>query len=73
MGGSKDWLTNCPANGVLLCTDCHRFVESNREKALSLGWLVRQGEDPSRVPVYYQGSRFARLTIDGGFEDDDRI
>lgn len=68
MGGSKDPLTNSPANGVLLCPDCHRFIESHREKALTLGWLVRQGVDPQTVPVYYHGSRWALLTIDGALE-----
>lgn len=65
MGGSKDWLTNTPANGILLCPDCHRFIESHREKALALGWLVPQGADPQRVPVLYHSHRWVRLTTDG--------
>ncbi|EID10206.1 hypothetical protein MPHLEI_22459 [Mycolicibacterium phlei RIVM601174] len=66
MGGSKDWLTNTPANGVLLCPDCHRFIESFREKALEFGWLVRQGHDPRDVPVYYHGVTWVKLDLDGG-------
>lgn len=65
MGGSKDPLTNTPANGAWLCPDCHRFIESHREKALSLGWLVPQGIDPQTVPVFYHGSEYVYLTIDG--------
>lgn len=66
MGGSKDPLTNTAANGVLLCTDCHRFVESHREEGLTLGWLVPQGVDPRTVPVLYQGSQYLYLATDGG-------
>ena len=65
MGGSKDSLTNTPANGVLLCRDCHSFIENNRTKALSLGWLVQQGQNPAEIPVFYQGTRWVFLTVNG--------
>lgn len=66
MGGSKDPLTNTPANGVLLCTDCHRHIESQRDEGLEQGWLVRQGVDPRTVPVLYQGSQYLYLATGGG-------
>lgn len=65
MGGSKDPLTNSLANGVLLCPPCHRFIEAHRDKARSLGWLVRQGQAPTEAPLYYHGSRWVVLTLDG--------
>lgn len=64
-GGSKDQLTNIAANGVLLCPACHRFIERYRTKALREGWLVRQGQDPRDIPVFYRGSSWAYLTMEG--------
>lgn len=66
MGGSRDPLTNSPANGVLLCAWCHRWVESHRTDAMNDGWLLHQGHDPTLVPVLYQGSDWTHLTVDGG-------
>lgn len=63
-GGSKDPVANTAANGVALCRSCHSWCESQRASALTRGWLVRQSQDPRRVPVFYQG-RWAFLTIDG--------
>ena len=51
MGGSSDPATNSPANLVLLCRDCHRWVESHRSAARMSGWLVPQGQDPAAVVV----------------------
>lgn len=65
MGGSKDPITNTPANGVLLCATCHRYIESHRDEALRTGWLVRQSQDPRDVPVLYRGTRWVTLTLDG--------
>lgn len=65
MGGSRDPLTNTAANGVWLCGSCHRRVESHRERAMDQGWLVRQGQDPQAIPVYYHSSRWVHLMIDG--------
>lgn len=55
MGGSRDPQTNSLANLLLLCEDCHAWVESHREQALELGLLVRQGVDPASVPVWLDG------------------
>lgn len=63
-GGSKADDTNWPSNGLLACRRCHELVESRRELALDRGWLVRQGQSPSSVPVLFQGN-WALLTDDG--------
>ena len=52
MGGSKDNGTNRLANLVALCRRCHDDIESNRARALVEGWLVPQGKDPAKVPVW---------------------
>jgi 5-methylcytosine-specific restriction protein A len=66
-GGSKRPDTNTSANGLGLCSPCHLHIERNRTEALDHGWLVRQGHDPTRVPVYYQGSQWVCLTIEGSY------
>lgn len=51
MGGSKNAITGNACNALFLHPACHALVESNRETAIENGWLVRQGSDPSKVPV----------------------
>lgn len=51
-GGSADDDTNLPSNGILLCDSCHRWVEQHRADALTLGLLVRQGQDPEQQPAW---------------------
>lgn len=51
MGGSKDPDSGSPANGLWVHPSCHAWIESNREEALANGYLVRQGTDPTTVPV----------------------
>lgn len=51
MGGSKDPDTGSPANGLWVHPACHAKIESNREESLEAGYLVRQGVDPTAVPV----------------------
>ena len=63
-GGSKAADTNQAANGLALCAECHRMVESDRVAALANGWLVRQGFDPAEVPVVLRGM-WAVLTVEG--------
>lgn len=64
-GGSKRADTNTPANCFAICEPCHRYIESNRTKALESGWLVRQGKNPADIPLLYRG-RWALLTEAGG-------
>ena len=64
MGGTTDPSTNSPGNLVYLCSSCHEHIESHRETARVDGWLVRQGHDPSTIPVLYRGS-WRLLEADG--------
>ena len=64
-GGSKDPATNLPGNLILLCElVCHRAVESHRQAALGMGWLVPQGQTPALVPLLYR-SHWACLSNTG--------
>lgn len=66
-GGSRRVDTNTASNGLGLCRDCHRFIESYRRLATLLGWLVPQSCDPATYPVIYRGERVL-LNDDGGIE-----
>lgn len=43
---------NEPDNLLRLCTLCHRTIESEREWAYSMGYLVSRPQDPGTVPVF---------------------
>ncbi|QRY51819.1 hypothetical protein [Mycolicibacterium septicum] len=66
-GGSKDPMTNTPANAFAICAADHARIESYRTEALDKGWLVRQGKNPSEIPILYRG-RYALLSVDGSIE-----
>lgn len=52
MGGSKhDEVKGSCANGLWVHPFCHDTIEMNRLYALSMGWLVKQGDDPAAAPV----------------------
>ena len=51
MGGSRDTVANRASNCLMLCPPCHAAVESKRELALQLGFLVPQGKVPAEVPI----------------------
>jgi hypothetical protein len=51
MGGSRDAVANRASNCLMLCPPCHAVVESKRELALQLGFLVPQGMVPAEVPI----------------------
>jgi 5-methylcytosine-specific restriction enzyme A len=70
MGSTKRRETNLPANGVAVCPQCHRCIESNRTDALADGWLIRQTVDPSTVPLIYRG-RMVLLDNFGGVIEQD--
>ena len=57
MGGTRDPEIHSPANLVVLCRDCHTFVEHNRAEATEQGWLVprRDPRHPRDVPVFADG------------------
>ncbi|HEX3778489.1 MAG TPA: HNH endonuclease [Pseudonocardiaceae bacterium] len=68
MGGTSDPATNRPSNLVLLCRECHSNIESNRDGAQLIGWLVRQRADPSRVQLWrFPG--WVLLDDEGGYVD----
>ena len=54
MGGSKNELLHQPANLIALCgsgtTGCHGWVESHRDKARELGYLIMKVESAQDIP-----------------------
>lgn len=69
MGGSQLPDTNAPQNLLLLCPPSHETVESERTAAYAGGWLVRQQDDPTLIPVLIL-ARERYLTADGKYSDD---
>jgi hypothetical protein len=59
--------TNLPGNGVALCADCHRWVESERMEAMVDGWVVAAWRLPAEVPVLYRGT-WLHLDDDGSID-----
>ena len=55
MGGTRNLLSNSPANIVLLCGSgtegCHGLIESYRDEAKKNGLLLYANDDPMTVPV----------------------
>lgn len=70
-GGSRNPETNSPANLILLCNECHTWVESNRATSYEQGWLVRREHDPAKSPVWLAGRGFCFLTVHGDIEETD--
>lgn len=54
MGGSRDKELHKSANLIALCgsgtTGCHGWVESNRDKARELGYLIAKIESAGEIP-----------------------
>jgi len=67
-GGTRREDSNEPQNLMLLCPGCHSTVESHRNEAYAMGWLVGQALDPAHVSVLVCG-RWVLLTPDGGYRD----
>lgn len=69
LGGTSRPNANSPANLILLCSGCHRLVESLRKEALDRGLLLPQSvEEPSAAPLVWHG-RTVLLHDDGSVED----
>lgn len=55
MGGSRDPVTNSPANLLYLCGSgtegCHGWVESHRSESYADGLLLYRNDDPMEMPV----------------------
>lgn len=65
MGGSRRPDTNEPQNLLLACQTDHAWMESRREEAIDLGWLVPQWQDPAEVPVHHYRYGVVYLAADG--------
>jgi hypothetical protein len=66
--GPKGPDVNSPANLCVLCPSCHEHVESHREEAYTTGYLVREGQDPAKVPVLFASGVWWLLRHDGKLE-----
>lgn len=55
-GGSRAADVHDPSNLLLLCVECHDWVESNRTIAYEQGLLVHTGMAHSTVPVLVRGN-----------------
>lgn len=64
MGSTRRVESAGAANALFACPGCHRLVESHRNLASLLGWLVPQQKRPDAISVLYRG-QWARLTDDG--------
>lgn len=51
MGGSRSEQSGSVSNGLFIHPKCHAQIESDRNKAMSMGFLIYQGDDPAKVPV----------------------
>lgn len=75
MGGTTQADANAAYQLLLVCgtgtTGCHGEIESNRQHALDLGWLVSQHADPATTPVWVGLlARHVLLTADGDYRED---
>jgi len=66
MGSTKRPESNLAANCLHLDSACHAEIESRRAVAYENGWLVRQQEAPTDVPVLRRGV-WVLLDNDGGY------
>lgn len=79
MGGTTSPTIHAYPNLLGVCgsgtTGCHGYIESNRRKAISYGWLVPQGTNPAVVPAFLiVGGRreWVLLTHDGRYDHMER-
>lgn len=54
MGGTRWPGINLPSNLAWICgsgtTGCHGYIESHRDEAYRMGWLVHNWDDPALIP-----------------------
>lgn len=72
MGGTSNPKVELPSNGVMLCADCHDWIESHRTLATLQGWILRDGHDPSKRPITHAQWGTVVLNIDGSITMHDR-
>jgi hypothetical protein len=69
MGGTRNPEINSPTNLMYLCgsgtTGCHGWIESNRNDARVLGYLLRSGDDALETPVLLHRKRRVYLEPSG--------
>jgi hypothetical protein len=58
MGGTSRVESGSPANAMFIDFKCHESIESHREDALIMGWLVSQNSEPSSVCVFFHDGWF---------------
>jgi hypothetical protein len=61
MGGTNQASTNEASNGLLLCSEHHRWAESHRTEALLAGVLLLQIQNPLKSAVKYWGRTYLFL------------
>lgn len=67
IGGSTRSEINEASNLLLLCRNCHAFIETiERASAYTYGWLCPQGTEPGDHPVLILG-RWVYLTGEGTY------
>ena len=71
MGGSSGPEINYPSNLLLLCSECHSWIEKNRSTSYEQGWLVKREHQPVKTPVWLAGRGFCFLTDEGDIEEID--
>lgn len=64
MGGTRLLSRSSAANGLYVHPKCHAMIESQRERAYTMGWLVRTGYEPVATRVRLSDGWFL-LTDDG--------
>jgi hypothetical protein len=72
MGGTRRVDTDLACNLVLVCgtgtTECHGYIESHREEAVSRGFNVADRHNPALVPLLDHMGRWFRFDALGGVE-----
>jgi hypothetical protein len=70
MGGSKNQELHKSANLIVLCgtgtSGCHGWVESNRDKARELGYLIQKVESAGEIPFQDNNGLWWYLDNNGG-------
>jgi hypothetical protein len=67
-GSTKRAWIGYASNCLAVCRMDHNLIEARRSLSYLLGWLVREGHDPSTVPVVYRGAR-VWLGVDGSVKE----
>lgn len=65
MGGTRSLEKALCSNGVYIHNTCHLTVESDRSRAILMGWLVPMGYQPESKEIKLWDGWFL-LTADGG-------